>query len=473
MPNERWLPLNYALPDGSSVRNLYVGGGNWQLYTTTGSGQVLAVSAELHQAWLDRDWIEPGIFAETDAGCLIWCARDGSMISSMEFGPYPMKQEQAETFVQTLRRSRESMGRISFSDALYIAQFSVLMPTFSGARPLSDALVLGRWFTGGIEVPVTDIVRVRRYAPWLSAGMLDRILGLMDFSADVGSAGVLDAPPDAQPTAALAPILPSGGRAMGAFTLAGRPELERFFREELIDIIDREAEYRRMGIEFPGPVLLYGPPGCGKTYAIEQLTKYLGWPVYNITSGSVGSKYIHETSRKVSEIFDQAIANAPAVIVIDELEAFLSSREDARASGEIHMEEVAEFLRRIPDATKHRVLLFGMTNMIDAIDKAILRRGRFDHVLEVGMPSEEEILALLQSLLAPLPTEGELDLEACARKLSGSPISDVAFAVRKAGQLAVRGGSAAIDAGILARACEQATGNRRPVRRIGFQSTDA
>lgn len=468
MAENRYLPTNYILPDGDCIRNLYVQGSGWQLYVTAENGQALAVNANLHEAWMDRDLIEPGIFDETPDGHFVWSARAGSLISSLEHGPYPSRQEQAEAFVQTLKRSRQRFGRISFGDALYIAQFSLLLPTFTDAPPLSDAMVLGRWFTGGIMTSVTDTMRIRRYAPWLTLGALDRILSQLDLSADAGAAGTLEAPPAVIPEGNL-PMPVRSRRMEGEFKLAGRPALERFFREEVLHIIDHEAAYKRMGIDFPGPALLYGPPGCGKTYAIEQLTAYLGWPVYNITSGSVGSKYIHETSRKISEIFDQAIANAPSVIVIDELEAFLSSRESARASGEIHMEEVAEFLRRIPDASKHRVLLFGMTNMLESIDKAILRKGRFDHILEVGMPSRKEILALLESLLEKLPTEGDLALEEIARRLGGRPISDVAFVVRQAGRLAVQAQKQFIDADLMQQACSRVAGGSKKEKRIGFQ----
>lgn len=466
MGENRWLPANYELTDGSRIRNLYVSGKNWQLYVTSAQGQALAVDRSLHQAWLDGEWLEEGIFQEEN-GYYLWHAHQGSLISSVEYGPYPTLPMQAESFVRALKRSREQFGMPSFADALYISQFPVLLPTFSDGAPAEDALVLGRWLTGGINVPVTDTLRMRRYAPWLTARALDRLLESMGLTADAGATGILDAP-QADSAQAVPASSPRKDRASGEFSLPGRPELERFFREEVLDMLDREDEYRRMGIGFPGPVLLYGPPGCGKTFAVKKLTEYLGWPVFEITSGTVGSKYIHETSRRISEMFDSAIANAPSVIVIDELEAFLSAREAAHASREAHLEEVAEFLRRISDVGQHRVLLFGMTNMLDAIDKALLRRGRFDHVLEVGMPSEEEILSLLKKLLEPLPTDKDLPLGEFAGKLKGYPISDVAFVVREAGRIAVRARCAQIGAGHLKTACERVSVGKPPVRRIGF-----
>ncbi|MBP3655164.1 MAG: ATP-binding protein [Clostridia bacterium] len=388
------------------------------------------------------------------------------MISSVEHGPYPSRREQAEAFLQTLLRTRERFGRVSFGDALYIAQFSVLLPTFTGIQGQDDARVLGRWLTGGVNIPVTDTERVRRYAPWLTEGVLSSILARLDLTADAGAASVI--PTMEQEAKAAAAIAPRRERAEGPFCLSGRPALERFIREELLHVIDNEEAYRRMGVGFPGAVLLYGPPGCGKTYAVDQLAEYLGWPVYRVTSGTIGSKYVHETSKKVSEVFDQAIANAPSVIIIDELEAFLSSRESARGAGEIHMEEVAEFLRRIPDASKNRVLLFGMTNMLDSIDKAILRRGRFDHIIEVGMPSTQEVRSLLEGMLEKIPTTGDLRLDALARRLTGRQIADVAFVVKEAGRLAVRCGRASVDVKLLETACDGLGGDTKPKRRMGF-----
>jgi cell division protease FtsH len=182
------------------------------------------------------------------------------------------------------------------------------------------------------------------------------------------------------------------------FKLPGRPQLEEFFKEHVIDIIFNAQKYQAFGIDFPSAIVLHGPPGCGKTFAVERLVEFIDWPCYSIDSNSVGSPYIHETSKKISEVFDKAIDGAPSVVVIDEMESFLSDRRSGNSSGLHHVEEVAEFLRRIPEAIKNKVLIIAMTNLIEVIDPAILRRGRFDHIIEVGMPSREDVASLVDSL---------------------------------------------------------------------------
>lgn len=137
-----------------------------------------------------------------------------------------------------------------------------------------------------------------------------------------------------------------------------------------------------------------------KTFAVERLIEFFGWPSFHIDASSVASPYIHETSKKVAEVFTQAMQHAPSVLVIDEMEAFLADREIG--SGHHRVEEVAEFLRRIPEATKQDVLIIAMTNRIDMIDPAILRRGRFDHVIKVDYASEMEVMSLLENLLSDL-----------------------------------------------------------------------
>ena len=137
-------------------------------------------------------------------------------------------------------------------------------------------------------------------------------------------------------------------------------------------------------------------------------------------------------------------------------------------SREIHMEEVAEFLRRIPEAPEKRILLFGMTNLLDTVDKAILRRGRFDHMIEVGMPSEEEILSLLQSLLMDKPVAEDLPLVEISKELHGRPISDISFLIRDVARRTVRAGKEEIGVEELLDAVKALPPQNGAKRRIGF-----
>jgi SpoVK/Ycf46/Vps4 family AAA+-type ATPase len=178
---------------------------------------------------------------------------------------------------------------------------------------------------------------------------------------------------------------------------------------------------------------------------VERLVEFIDWPSYSIDSNSVGSPYIHQTSKKISEVFDKAIDCAPSVIVIDEMESFLSDRRSGSSSGLHHVEEVAEFLRRIPEATKKKVLIIAMTNLIDMIDPAILRRGRFDHIIEVGMPSREEVASLLDTLLSKLPKTEDLNIDKIIDILTGKPLSDSAFVIREAARLAAKAGKKGLD----------------------------
>ena len=172
---------------------------------------------------------------------------------------------------------------------------------------------------------------------------------------------------------------------------------------------------------------------------------------FHIDSNSVAAPTIHETSRKVGELFDKAKDSAPSVIVIDEMESYLSDRQIHESTGLHHVEEVAEFLRCIPEANKRQVLVIGMTNRIEMIDSAILRRGRFDHVVEVGMPSEAEVSELIDSLLKKVPVQGAINTKDVVDMLTGRALSDTAFVVREAARLAARAGKNALDDDSLSR----------------------
>jgi SpoVK/Ycf46/Vps4 family AAA+-type ATPase len=227
------------------------------------------------------------------------------------------------------------------------------------------------------------------------------------------------------------------------FELPGRIELTNFFNEHVVDIINNEERYKLLGINFPSAIILYGPPGSGKTYAVQKLTDYLEWPMFEVDASSIGSPYIHETSKKIADIFKRAIESSPSILVIDEMDAFLSDRE--AGAGQHRVEEIAEFLRQIPEATKNKVLIVGMTNRIDTIDSAILRRGRFDHVIMVDYANEEEILGMLKNSLSKIPKSDDINLVDASKRLAGRPLSDAAYVIREAARLAARSGKTFMD----------------------------
>jgi SpoVK/Ycf46/Vps4 family AAA+-type ATPase len=234
--------------------------------------------------------------------------------------------------------------------------------------------------------------------------------------------------------------------------------------------VQNREHYRSLGVENPAAIVLEGPTGCGKTVAVERLVAYLGWPCQHVDAGSIASPYIHETSRKISTLFRAAIDTAPSVIVIDEMDAFLSEREGGAAS-QHRTEEIAEFLRRIPEAVAAGVLIIGMTNRIDMIDPAILRRGRFDHVIRVDHADAAEVLGLLRSLLDGRPLAGDVILDGLAAKLAGKPLSDAAFVVREGARLAARRRSAEIDAGSLSEALDSVLAKDQSATRTRFGFT--
>lgn len=489
MQNDQWLPNGFEIGDSFKLRSMVHNGDGWQIYKTKGRSLLLFVEVDLLERWTALALIEKELFISLGVGELeLFYLSSGAdaTIEPVCDGGWPQTKTDVLSFVHALNETRKLLPDQSLQNSLFVERYSRLLPLPSEETKVSDDEVLGRWLTGGVNVSVLSFRRIHALCGWMSARDLIDIVRSAGFEVPPGSE-LLDKPVHRGSSTTCSPKTGKGKRddlsadskplpgdseysnTQRSFSLPGRQGLEAFFNEHVIDIIFNPERYQTMGIEFPSAIILYGPPGCGKTFAVERLVEFIGWPSYSIDSNSVGSPYIHETSKKISEVFDKALDNAPSVIVIDEMEAFLSDRKSGSSSGLHHVEEVAEFLRRIPEAINNRVLVVGMTNMIDMIDPAILRRGRFDHVIEVGMPSAEEIKSLLESLLAGIPRTRELSVQSFVDALIGRPLSDAAFFVREAARLAAKNGKAELDDTSMEAAFASLPREKiqRP-RRIGF-----
>lgn len=460
MAKDLWLPKGYELPDGSKVRSILYSGDEWQIYDTYGSNNILLARPELAQKWNEVGFLGESLFEDVTFGSESFRSLSSHKkyaLSPVENGQSPESKVDAMAFAYALKESRKLSEDAAFHDAIYVEQYSRLLPAWTLTPHVDDEVVLGTWITGGVVISTESFRRLTSLTGWMPAGDLAEIINAAGFSV-TADAGLLarrkphsQARTDKRAAAGNKVVEPEPSQSHDelaeakVFKLPGRPQLEAFFNEHVIDIIFNAEKYQALGIEFPSAIVLHGPPGCGKTFAVERLVEFIDWPSYSIDSNSVGSPYIHETSKKISEVFDTAIDSAPAVIVIDEMESFLTDRASGNSSGLHHVEEVAEFLRRIPEAIKNKVLIIAMTNMIEMIDPAILRRGRFDHILEVGMPSREEVSSLLDSLLSKLPTSDDLNLDKILDALTGKALSDSAFVIREAARLAAKAGKTQID----------------------------
>jgi len=424
-----------------------------QLYETKGGGRALVASRALAQDWAQRGLVEEGAGSWCTLGSdqyLVVLSNDRTLSPVAECAP-PSSLSEALAFVAALRRTRQSLPTGSLEDSIYCESLSVLLPLSIESTGASDDVLVGRYLSGGVSVSCRSVRRLHALLPRFSEADLIK----------VAAAAGTPAPAEG---AAASP----GGEAKPAFSLPGRPDLERFFREHVVDIIDNAERYRALGIDFPPAVVLQGPPGCGKTFAVEKLIEYLGWPSFSIDSSSVGSKYIHETGRLIAKVFEDSITSAPSVVVIDEMESFLADRE---RGGDHRIEELAEFLRRVPEAIQRRVLVIGMTNRVDLIDPAILRRGRFDHIVEVGMPTAQEVNNLIHTLLGERRHGEDVDAEALGLRLAGRPLADVGFLLREAARIAARSGKDHLDRASLEAALEAVLSRPAPGaprRPIGF-----
>ena len=474
MAIDAWLPIDFRLTNQSTTRSALFGAESWQIVELNDRKRALVAADEIVTRWIASALLEAGQLEELQfGGRRLWTvvSDNDQVLCPVVEGDSPRNVSEALSFAAALRISRLIEPEAGMQDAIYVEMLSRLLPTYTLSTPASDDAVLGFWLTGGANVSVRSFRRLSQSVNWIAPDSLKRIIqtaGLgppeQELRGGDSSPGqaVRNVPTDDSPRY-------TANHEKVPFDIPGRPELAHFFNEHVVDIVQNSERYSALGIHFPSPVVLHGPPGCGKTFAVEKLVEYLDWPSFQIDASSVASPYIHETSRKVAQLFDKAKDHSPSVLIIDEMEAFLADRD--MGEGHHRVEEVAEFLRRIPEAVSNNVLIIAMTNRIDMIDPAVLRRGRFDHVISVNYATGPEVLALIRKLLSALPTEGDLQLDVLVEELVGRPLSDVSFVVREAARLSARGGRTSVAQESLFSALRSAPAREREGserRKIGF-----
>ncbi len=207
---------------------------------------------------------------------------------------------------------------------------------------------------------------------------------------------------------------------------------------EMIELPLRHPElFERLGIEPPKGVLLFGPPGTGKTLIAKAVANEVDAHFITLSGPEIMSKYYGESEQRLREVFEEATANAPAIIFIDEIDAIAPKREEV--TGEVERRVVAQLLS-LMDGLKARgqVVVIAATNLPDIIDPALRRGGRFDREIEVGIPDKRGRLQIFNIHTRGVPLAGDVDLEYYANITHGYVGADIALLVKEAAMHALR-----------------------------------
>jgi transitional endoplasmic reticulum ATPase len=206
---------------------------------------------------------------------------------------------------------------------------------------------------------------------------------------------------------------------------------------EMVELPLRHPEvFRRLGVEPPKGILLYGPPGCGKTLLAKAVANEVNATFISISGPEIMGKYYGESEERLRQVFKEAQENIPSIIFIDEIDAIAPRRGEVQ---EVERRVVTQLLV-LMDGLKKRgdVVVIGATNMLDLVDPALRRPGRFDREIEIGVPNKKGRLEILQIHTRGVPIANDVDLEKIAEITYGYSGADLALLCKEAAMKVLR-----------------------------------
>ena len=221
----------------------------------------------------------------------------------------------------------------------------------------------------------------------------------------------------------------------GFASIAGMDDLKQNLSQHVIWPLRHPEKAKEYRINLPNGLLLYGPPGCGKTYFATKLASELRWKMKLISTASIGSAYQHETQSNIRQLFMEAERFKPCVLCIDEIDGILSVRGDAQGDFR-HNDEVNEFLVQLNNCNQRGILVVGTTNRKELIDPAALRAGRLEVHVEIKAPDEEMRKRLFEMYLRNRPLADDIDIPELAKLTKGYASVDVTYVVNEAALVA-------------------------------------
>jgi cell division protease FtsH len=210
--------------------------------------------------------------------------------------------------------------------------------------------------------------------------------------------------------------------------------------QEIKEFLQSPAKFQAIGAKIPKGVLLYGPPGTGKTLLARAVAGEAGVPFYSISGSDFVEMFVGVGASRVRDLFEQAKANAPAIVFVDEIDAVGRHRGAGLGGGHDEREQTLNQMLVELDGfdTKGGVIVIAATNRPDILDPALLRPGRFDRQIVVGQPDLAGRKGILRVHARGKPIAPDADLDIIARRTPGFTGADLANVINEAALLTAR-----------------------------------
>ena len=208
----------------------------------------------------------------------------------------------------------------------------------------------------------------------------------------------------------------------GFADIVGMKKLKDQLKNEVIDLINDPEGAKLYNLSMPNGMLLYGPPGCGKTFFAEKFAEETQFNYKYINPSDLGSIYVHGAQEKIGKLFNEARENAPFVICLDEVSSLFPKRDTAHSH---QVGEVDEFLTQISNCGQDGVFVIATTNFPQNIDEALLRAGRLGIKIYVSPPDYEARKGLFEMYVNKIPKDFGIDFDELAKLTENYVTSDI------------------------------------------------